>query len=238
MTGGGQVPAGPASPRRLADDLLLVLLSPQTGRPVVDGQRLAPGLAGAVLLELALAGRIEVRHEGRWRGDRLTVLDGPALGDPLLDDAVEVLRGRPGVLARSAVQRLARASVVRTVKQRLVDAGDAALTPGGFLRFSRHDPRAEAHDPLVAQLRAALRAGDVASLPQRSVALISLLHGLRVVGKAVPDTGLPGRELRARAKELSEGEWAGAAVLAAVRAAQAASSAAVAAAAAGGAAAS
>jgi len=237
VTGVGQVPAGRGGSPRLVDDLLLVLLSPQTGRPVLDGQRLAPGLAGAVLLEIALAGRLDVRREGRWRGDRLTVVDGPAFGDPLLDDAVEVLRGRPGILARSAVQRLARASVVRTAKQRLVDAGDATRTPGGFLRFTRHDPRPEAREALVAQLRAALQAGDVTSLPQRSVALISLLHGLRVVGKAVPDTGLPSRELRARAKELLEGEWAGAAVLAAVRAAQAASAAAVTAATAGGAAA-
>jgi len=238
VTGVGQVPATGGDTRRLVDDLLLVLLSPETGRPVVDGQRLAPGLAGAVLMELALAGRLDVRNEGRWRGDRLTVVDGPAFGDPLLDDALDVLRGRPGVLARSAVQRIARASIVRTAKQRLVDAGDATRTPGGFLRFTRHDPRPEAREPLVAQLRAALRGGDATSLPQRPVALISLLQGLRVVGKAVPDTGLPGRELRARARTLSEGEWAGAAVLAAVRAAQAASSAAVTAAVASGAAAS
>ena len=145
---------------------------------------------------------------------------------------METLRGRPGMAARAAVQKLARARLVATAKERLVSAGLVTRTPGGFLRFTRHDPRPEARDPLVAQLRAALLAGDATSLPQRSVALVSLLHGLRSVAKAVPGTGLPGRELRARARELSEGEWAGAAVLAAVRAAQGAAAAAVTAAAA------
>nr|WP_276611136.1 GPP34 family phosphoprotein [Kineococcus siccus] len=214
----------------------MVLLSPETGRPVVDAQRLAPGLAGAVLLELALAGRVDVTHEGRWRGDRLTVVDGPAFGDPLLDEAVEVLRTRPGTAARAAVQRLARRRLVRRAQDRLVAAGLTTHTPGGFLRFTRHDPVPAVRDPLVAGVRAALLAPDPTLVPQRDAALVSLLHGLRVVGKAVPTTGLTRRELTARAQALAEGEWAGAAVLAAVRAAQGA--AAATAAAVGGAAAS
>ena len=44
----------------LADDLLLVLLDPASGKPRIEGTKLDYGLGGALLLELALAERIDV----------------------------------------------------------------------------------------------------------------------------------------------------------------------------------
>ena len=44
----------------LADDLLLVLLDPASGKPRADGTKLDYGLAGALLLDLALAEHVDV----------------------------------------------------------------------------------------------------------------------------------------------------------------------------------
>ena len=51
----------------LADDLLLVLLDPASGKPRAEGTKLDYGLAGALLLELALAERIDVGAPSRRR---------------------------------------------------------------------------------------------------------------------------------------------------------------------------
>ena len=225
--------------RLLLDDLTLLLLSPASGRPLVDSMRLGPGLAGAVLLELALQGRVEVEEAVRRRGDRLRVVPGPAPADPLLADAlVRLSTGRAAThptAARAAVEKIARQRLPRRARERLAAQGLAEHSPGGFLRLARTRPDAAAREELLALVGAALLSKDPRGVDQRSAALVSLLHAVGAVAKVVPATGLPKKELTARAKAVSEGEWAGAAVLAAVRAAQSAvTTAVVVAAAAGG----
>jgi hypothetical protein len=53
---------------------------------------------------------------------------------------------------------------------------------------------------------------------ERQAALVSLLYAVKAEHKVVDG---PRRELRARAREIAEGEWAGSAVSQAVRAVQA-----------------
>lgn len=218
--------------RPLVDDLMLVLLSPQTARPVVDGQRLAPALAGAVLLDLALAGRLDVTPGARRSSDRLVVVPGPPTGDALVDDALTRLGGEQR-RARAAVQKISRWKLPREVQVRLAEQGLVEHTPGGFLKLTRNVPDTAARTVLVDEVTAALT-GPQPPAP-RPAALVSLLHAVGAVAKVTPGTGMTRREVARRAKEVSEGEWAGAAVLAAVRATQAGTSAAVTAALAAGA---
>lgn len=215
--------------RLLVDDLMLVLLSPDTARPVVDGQRLAPALAGALLMDLALAGRLDVTEGARRSGDKLAVLPGAPTGEALLDDAVTRF-GPDRRRSRAAVQRVSRHRLPREVLERLATEGLVEHTPGGFLRFARNVPDASVRKQLVADVTAGLTAPGTP--PERQAALISLLHAVGAAAKVAPGTGLPRRELKQRAKAVAEGEWAGAAVLAAVQATAAGTTAAVTAAAA------
>jgi hypothetical protein len=75
------------SRRTLPEELLLLALDPTTGT-TAQPQSLDIGLAGAQLVELALAGRIAPD------GDRIAVVMPRPTGDPTLDSALELLRRR------------------------------------------------------------------------------------------------------------------------------------------------
>ena len=215
------------SARLIAEDLALLLQSPETGRPVVGFQELAPALAGALLLELALRERVHVEDGGRWSGDKLRAVPGPATGDDLLDEALGKLPAERSTGARGAVQKIADRRLAGEVHERLAAAGLARRTPGAFLKLGRTHPDVATRKELLASVLAALEAPDASAAEQRPAALVSLLHAVGAVTKVVPAEGAGRKDLKRRAKALSEGEWAGAAVLAAVRAAQSGAAAAV-----------
>lgn len=75
------------SRRSIPEELLLLALDPTTGT-TAQPQSLDLGLAGAQLVELALAGRIAPD------GDRIAVVHPRPTGDPTLDSALELLRRR------------------------------------------------------------------------------------------------------------------------------------------------
>lgn len=75
------------SRRTIPEELLLLALDPATGT-TAQPQSLDLGLAGAQLVELALAGRIAPD------GDRIAVVMPRPTGDPTLDSALELLRRR------------------------------------------------------------------------------------------------------------------------------------------------
>lgn len=75
------------SRRTIPEELLLLALDPTTGT-TAQPQSLDLGLAGAQLVELALAGRIAPD------GDRIAVVMPRPTGDPTLDSALELLRRR------------------------------------------------------------------------------------------------------------------------------------------------
>ena len=92
----------------IAEELLLVALDDTSGRPLIGGDRLRPGLGGAVLAELALMERIGVTpsSEGwRTRG-RLTITSLKPTDDPELDDTLQKIAPRGKV---SRERRVARA---------------------------------------------------------------------------------------------------------------------------------
>ena len=95
-----------AKPRvTIAEDLVLMLLDPANGRPVVTGTALERAIGGALLLDLSVAGRITA--DGDDTKALLLLQDPTPTGDPILDDAMERLAG-PSLRAKHAVERLAR----------------------------------------------------------------------------------------------------------------------------------
>jgi hypothetical protein len=115
----------------LAEEIVLLALDDETGRPV-GRSGMAPdrALAGALLMELALAGRVDTDR------DRLFVLDAAPTGDAPLDAALARLaapgapadaRGVIPLLARDApaargviLARLVARGILRQVEDRLL----------------------------------------------------------------------------------------------------------------------
>jgi hypothetical protein len=197
----------------LAEDLVLLLLDPGRGRAVVDGTALDRVIGGALLLDLAARERIAA--DGGGAKARLSVADATPTGDPVLDDALARL-DKP-LRAQKAVERLARGA--RTpVLERLAARGLVRREGSrvlGVFPTTTWTPGAAAGE-LRGRVAAVLR--DGARPDQRLALLISLVHAVKAEHKVVEG---PRRQLRARAAEVAEGEWAGQAVRKAVEAVQA-----------------
>lgn len=211
----------------LAEDLLLLLLDDERGTTVVDGTSTDYVLAGALLFDLALAGRIDVAGEGdAVKKGRLVALDRDTLGDPLLDRTLSRIateQRKP----ESWVPKLAK-GLRKDLLKRVSSAGQVRPRDDKVLgMFSRRRyPQAggAGEDALRAELRSVL---DGSAPTPRSAALLSLLVQVDAVHKAVP--GVDRKQARKRAKQVGDGLLTTGAVTAALRAASTAVSAAVAA---------
>ncbi len=216
----------------IAEDLLLLLTDDVTGKPVVEGQRLPFALAGAVLVELVLAGRVAVTDDGAWgSGPRVAVVDETPLDDRVLDDALRRIadRDRPSG-ARSLVATLAK-GLPDALRTRLAERGILRADQGRFLGIfpTRVWPAADAaHE---AALRSSLWAVVVQgrSPSEREACLVALLHAVDQVPKQFATEGMTAKQLRERAAVLSAGNVGGDAARRAIDAANAAILAAVAA---------
>jgi hypothetical protein len=206
----------------IADDLLLVLLDDDTGRPRVDGTRLDFALAGAVLLELALDGRIDVLP-GRPRKAAVVVVDSRPVEDELLDGALRQVDRR-----RKPAHQLVPV-LNKGLRERLIARGERS----GSLRAERGRvlglipverwPAADStrRRDVLQRLSDVLVRG--ASPDPRTSALVALLASIKAAHVVVGP--LPRAERKAvdrRASEIGEGAWAADAVQKAVAAVQAA----------------
>jgi hypothetical protein len=152
------------APLSLAEEIVLLSLDDETGRPV-GRSGMAPdlALAGALLMDLSLARRIDTDR------DRLWVSDPAPTGDPVADAALARLAapGAPGD-ARGAILLLARdaAAARAALLDRLVEAGLLRRAESRFLwvfadrSFPKAAGRAEAADAR-ARLRAVLLAEEI-----------------------------------------------------------------------------
>jgi hypothetical protein len=217
----------------LAEDLLLLLLDDEKGTLATAYPQ--PALGGALLVELALAGSVEVEEKTTaWRKAKVHPVDGRTPPEPLLREAYDVVATKPRS-AEDLVERLGKGAKDRLAEQ-LVERGilrrDASRALGVFPR-TRWPAVDSTHE---AEVRRALTGALVqgAQPDERTRALVALLHALDKAHRVVDHEGLPSREVRRRAKELAEGDWAAKAVRDAITA----STAAIAAIAAGGAVAS
>ncbi|MCX2952374.1 GOLPH3/VPS74 family protein [Lentzea sp. NEAU-D7] len=203
----------------LAEDLMLLFLDEVAGGVRMDSTSVQNALAGAVLLELVDSGRVAFEADGR----KLAVVDPAPLDDEFLQEflgritkpmkpqrAVEKLRNR---VKDHVMARLEAREVLTVEKSKILGIFPTKT-------YTLDDPGA------VIDLRR--QVGDVAqgyrAPDERTGALISLLYAVKGLHKVF--TG-DKREMNARAKQISAGNWAGVAVKKALEAVHAAVTAAV-----------
>lgn len=206
----------------LAEDLLLLLLDDERGR-LAAADTARPLLGGALLVELALAGAVDVEPgAGRWRSAKVVVTPGASGADPLLGRALAVVREKPRT-AVALVDRIGK-GVREELQDRLVSRGvlerreHRAL---GLFPVTRWPAADVEHERAVRdRLEAALVRG--LDPDPRTAALIALLGAVDQAHRCVDRGTVPAREVRRRVREISEGDWGAKAVSDAVRAASAA----------------
>jgi hypothetical protein len=200
----------------ITEDLVLLLFDPESGRAVVDSTSLDRAIGGALLLDLSTRDRLTAHGAGAKA--RLSVGDSSATREPLLDAALARLDGRNPLRAQKAVERLAR-KTREPVLQRLVERGLLRRDRGRLLGIIPVTTWPAGDAGPVTELRARVAAvlRDRAAPDQHLALMIPLLHAVKAEHKLVEG---PRRQLRARAEEVAQGDWAGPAVRKAVQAVQ------------------
>jgi Golgi phosphoprotein 3 (GPP34) len=193
----------------IAEDLLLLLFDPRSGTVAGEGTLFHP-LAGAVLADLALSGRITLGERWTLTGRRVSAVEADPPADPLLRDAWERVTDKP-----HGVQHLLAAIGPRLrepLLARLVDGGDIVRRRGRFLGLVPTtrlvDGGTGRRDGLVARVRAVLVDG-VDPDPRTGAlgALLSASGNLPALHADFPWSGA----LHDRGKELERGNWGAAA---------------------------
>jgi hypothetical protein len=211
----------------IAEDLLLLAYDDESGAPDAWVTHLDLRLAGALLVELALLGRIEpseirtVTLDGKpVKPGRIVVTDGSPTGHRELDAALAAIAGTP----RKPVELVAPLSrgLQRRLLEGLADRGLLRRQDGrilGIFPMTRWPAADCAHETEVrARLQSVLLDG-VRPAP-REAALLALAQGTLLVRRLVPKDRRA--EAEARAKQLAESGWASDATRKAVDAAAAA----------------
>jgi hypothetical protein len=201
----------------IAEELLLLALD-DDGRARTGRTELSAGLGGALLVELALLGSVDLD------GKRVVVRrGGPVPGTAVLADARTEIGARQrtpkrwvdrlGKTARGRVQgSLVERGVLRGIDHRLL-----GLIPS--TRAVPADPAAR--DEVYRRLARTVLDGERPD--ERTGALAALVHAARLGRRLFPDADR--RAVRARLAELAEGDWAAGAVRDAIRSAHAATAA-------------
>ncbi|MFU8870706.1 GOLPH3/VPS74 family protein [Micromonospora sp. SL4-19] len=171
----------------LAEELLLLAYDDETGKAVMPRISLDLGMAAAVLVELALAGRIAY-SEGF-----LAVVDPAPTGEPIADEVLARIAADTPHTPSSWVQRL-RHGLRDRILGDLCGRGvvrDVDETELGFIHVHRY-PVADAsvEADIRRRLTAALAAGQLPD--ERTAALATLVAVLRME----PTLGLAGEETR------------------------------------------
>ncbi|WP_433064224.1 GOLPH3/VPS74 family protein [Dactylosporangium sp. CS-033363] len=192
----------------LADDFLLLALDDK-GSNLAGDPGLDYGLSGAVLLDLMLAGRLDLA------GQRVTVTDPGPTGDPLADGVLARIAGAPRPrkpddwiqpltdgLRAAVLDRQVAAGVLRRERERLL----------WVIPLTRYPSATGAEPATETAVRRELTAALDGSGPvsARTAALLGLLQAVGLARKVFP--GRPAKELKARLDEIEAGNWAAEAV--------------------------
>lgn len=213
----------------IAEDLLLLLTDDRRGS-VREYASADYVLGGALLMELALAGRVRITEEGEsaHKPGRVTITDESPTDDEILDGALARLAAKPGCKPQKAVELLVK-KVRRPLQDRLVQRGMFRHEKSRFAGFDKFPAADGSHE-------ADIRAGLFRVLVQneeptvRQASLISLLSAIDVAHKVVAEdvSTIDKKAVRKRAKELMKDNWASEAAKAAITAVQTAAAAAAA----------
>jgi hypothetical protein len=195
----------------IAEELLL-LVDDESGKVSPAGTQVDRGLAGAVLVELAELGLVDLAGPGESvTAGRVVLRTGRPPDHSVLRAALARLADLEGVTPGTALDKVGKG-----LRQAIVDS----LVGRGALRREDHKvlgvvptQRIPGEDDTHGRVLRA-RLGDVltsAAEPDRhTAALISLLHALGFLTKVVKVDDE--RAARSRAESIADGNWAGAAV--------------------------
>ncbi|WP_430790261.1 GOLPH3/VPS74 family protein [Actinoplanes sp. G11-F43] len=198
----------------LVEDLMLLLLDDDTGVPAAAGT-LPYALGGAVLVELALLGRVET--DGR----KVHAVGDGVLDDPLLREAYDKIAEKPrgaqslllhigGSLWEPVIDRLIDQGMIRRDKKRILGVFKMKTLPA---TEARHET--EVRD----RIRSVLVDGTEPD--SRTAALIALLSSSGALPMLRPQLAWSSAVYQ-RAKELEQGHWGAEALNSAVAATAAA----------------
>ncbi|MFI8101457.1 GPP34 family phosphoprotein [Streptomyces sp. NPDC086023] len=202
----------------LAEEIMLLSLDDESGSAK---QRQAAGwaVAGGILLELVLAGRVAVR------GKHLELVDATPTGDPLLDGRTALIARWLGARGRRRVTDWLtkdQAKAVSATLERLCARGvvvEERRMALGMFPIRRYP---EAVGVVERELRDRLRGVVLAGAEPdtRTAGLIGLIHATKLHRLAFPEG--PARQIASRMEEVATGQWAAESVRSALRDMQAA----------------
>lgn len=202
----------------LAEEIMLLSLDDESGA-VKERQAAGWAVAGGILLELVMAGRVTVTD------GRLEVTRASPTGDTLLDGRLEQLAS----WAKGGRRRKVSDWLTKD-QPKAVAATVESLCARGVVTEERHRALGvfpvrrypEADGSVERELRARLASAvvDGADPDDRTSGLVALLHGAGLHRQAFPD--VPRKQVEPRMAKIAEGHWAGAGVRDAIRDMQAA----------------
>lgn len=195
----------------LAEELLLLGYNDETGRAEVGSPQLDCGLAGAVLVELALAGRVEVID------GKLTVLAPAPVGDVEADAALGRITGEGKERKPEWWVGKLRSGIRDRLLDRLTDRGVQQQRRQKVLGLFpvRRYPTVDSAPEAATRARLELVVAQGRRADARTAALASLLDACGLARRTFPD--LDRGQLKARMHQLNEGQWTSAAVRKAIQ---------------------
>ncbi len=202
----------------IAEDLLLLLYDDESGRARFDGNQISHALAGAILVELSMDGKIGVAEPGEnVKKGRLVIRDDEPTGDEVLDAAMSRLardREKKPKDVLGALRKGKREILLeRLADNRTLRRDDRKVL--GIFSVTRWPLADVTHKTQVRErIRTVLAEGGLEP-DERTAALVSLLHAVDGITKVIPCDDK--RAAKRRAKEISESAWAGEAVRQAVQ---------------------
>lgn len=191
----------------LVEDVLLLLFQPDSGS-IAGENILFYVLGGALLGDLALTGRVEIRQHGALTR-RVHLTGSPKSPDEILAPALAYVSEKP-----RGVQTILAAvgpSLREPVLDRLVERGDVNRSRGrwlGFLPTEKLTLGSGRRAELMTKVRAALIDGETPE-PRvaASIALLSASGTLPQFHREIPWSGA----VYTRGKEFEQGDWGAAA---------------------------
>lgn len=199
----------------IADELVLLALHEETGKSIVSSTALDAALGAALLVELALGERISVAPaDAGWRTKgTITVINTSPTDDPDLDTVLAKLAEKDGQKVKNLINPMAWSPITKGLKARRI----ARLVSQRVLTEQRSAvlglrtyPTVDAGPEREVRSRLWSALVDGRTPTERTVALIALLDATGALTKVVVSTDKA--RVRARAKQLSEGDWAAKAV--------------------------
>ncbi|MBY6414249.1 GPP34 family phosphoprotein [Rhodococcus sp. BP-252] len=201
----------------IAEDVFVLLVDDVSGRPIVDSTKFPRVLAGAVVLELAMSGAVRLTGKGEQVKDGRLVVSGPPPQDELLARAhafVGTQKNPPK--PQKVIEKLQR-NLNKELGSRLAAQGsviEERKNVLGLFPTTTWPARDTTHENRLRQwIGSAIVDGTTPTAPIS--ALISLLSAVDAIHKVLP--GVDKKAAKKRAKEIAEGDWAGAAVRKAVQ---------------------